>query len=280
MPVLYSIKMNSLWFKKNSWNLIGTFLGVLGVVTGYLFYRASLQIPALSFAEAFPAQAVIDYGVMSGSPVQLVRKDGRPVEKNVYSARLYVWNSGNVAFRSDAVLKNLEIAANDIEILDVKVARAVRPEITELVVERTGDLNGAQLRFKILEPGDGAALDVLYAAPDPRHFDMVGAIEGVKSFSPIEMVPSGEVALKTAWEAVKPIVGVGVLLLGVMVFAWVAERVQKMLPKNKLVERMTQLAGWSVLIILGFGLIFGTFSNARKRAVGAPIDFVPVVLKS
>ncbi|HTB80263.1 MAG TPA: hypothetical protein VK717_05195 [Opitutaceae bacterium] len=262
------------WIKKNAWNLIGTTIGVIGIVTGYLFYRASIQFPSLSFFDSKPHSLVMNYGAVSDSPVRLLRKDGSPVAQSVYTARLYLWNSGTVSLRRDSILKPLNIEAEGCEILDAKVAKVSRPDVTKLSVAMAHP-GAIGIVFDILEPTDGLTLTVLYAAPQPASFYLDGVVEGVKSFAPAETLPTGDIALRTTWRLIK---GVSSILLVMLVFAALSKSLEWLgkisVPvKNWIGNIIVISAVVSTLILVLYGLI----GNAYKNAVGAQ-GFIPPAL--
>jgi hypothetical protein len=215
------------WLKRNAWNLVGTAIGVIGIATGYLFYRASIKFPSLSFVDSAPHILVMNYGAVSDSPIRLLRKDGSPVAQSVYTARLYLWNSGTESLRRNSILKPLNIEAENCEILDAKATKISRPDVTKLsaTLAHSGTI---EVAFDILEPTDGLVLTVLYAAPQPVSFHLDGVVEGVKSFGPIDTLPTGDIALRTTWQTIKI---AAFLLLGLFALGVI----------NKLLERLKKI---------------------------------------
>jgi hypothetical protein len=95
------------WLKRNKSDLIGIaglIIGVLGIASGYLLYRASLSVASISLLDVGPQPRLLNMTAVSDSPIKLVRRDGSPVSKNVYLARIYIWNSGNVVLERKAIL--------------------------------------------------------------------------------------------------------------------------------------------------------------------------------
>jgi hypothetical protein len=148
--------MNKLfsWFWKNRSDLLGLagfVVGILGIGSGYLFYRASLPNPGLSLFDGGAHPRLINVSAVANSPIKLVRRNGSAVMKNVYLAKLYVWNSGNVVLEQKDILKALKITADGVEILDPKINIVHRPDITGLSVTQD-DEKSLNLDFKLLEP--------------------------------------------------------------------------------------------------------------------------------
>jgi len=264
------------WIKRNTWNLAGVALGIGGLVSGYWFYRASLQISSLSFVDHDPHAQVIDYRAMSASSVKLVRQDNTTVEQNVYSARLYIWNSGNVSLRRPAVLQPLTIQLSEGEILDAKRSKISR-EITKAAIT-SANPKWLLIDFDILEPNDGFSVNVLYAAPQPGAFTMTGIVEGVKSFSPIEVQPYGTLAIKAAWVALKNCLTIGLFIVGLRTLGWLFDTVSKFIPKNRITEFLSKMLGAAFLIGLAIILLYALLEDSWDEAKGTPKALVPPAL--
>ncbi len=271
------------WLNKNRSDfigLVGLFLGILGPVTGYWFYRAGLAHPFISLLDIGAHPRLMNMSAVSDSPIRLIRKDGSSVMTNVYLARLYMWNSGNVV-RHKAILSPLGITANGVEILDPKAVIVHRAEITGLVVKKSSQ-NSLSVDFALLEPGDGCALNVLYAADKPTRFFMTGTVLGVKSFVASETLPTGDLVLKTVAKMLRSLLTLG-LIFAVLIFVGaVVEFVGKITggPKSVAVQRIGKFAKWTFLAGLACALVFALFVDSRNRVLSDPANFVPKYLMS
>jgi hypothetical protein len=260
------------WLKRNAWNLVGITVGVIGIATGYLFYRASIKFPSLSFVDAAPHILVMNYGAVSDSPIRLLRKDGSPVAQSVYTARLYLWNSGTESLRRNSILKPLNIEAESCEILDAKATKISRPDVTKLsaALEYAGAI---EVTFDILEPTDWLVLTVLYAAPHPVNFHLDGVVEGVKSFAPVDALQTGDIALRTTWQVIKIAVFLllGLFAIGIIIklFEWLGK-----IPALALIGRIINISFSFGFIAL---LLLILFLSAYNSVVGTK-GFIPSAL--
>jgi hypothetical protein len=273
-----------IWINKNRSDfigLVGLVVGILGLVTGYWFYRASLSVPSVSLLDVGSHTRLINMSAVGDLPIRLIRKDGSSVMKNVYLARLYLWNSGNVALERKMILSPLEIAANGVEILDFKSVIVGRPEITALTVKKRTD-NSLNVDFNLLESTDGCTLNVLYAANQPTRFSMDGAILGVKSFVVSETIPAGDMVLKIAGQILKLVVGLGSVFGGFVLFGFMLSAAEKIIgkPKSIALRNVGKVVKWIILAGFACAVAYAIFNDAKSKVLSDPANFVPRYLIS
>jgi len=259
--------------------LAGTVLGILGLVAGYWFYRATLSIPALSLLDAGSHPRLINVAALGGSPIKLVRRDGTEVGKNVYLARLYLWNSGNVPLRRGDILRPLVLSAGRAEILDPKVAVATRPDITGFSIALKAG-SGLSVDFTLLEPGDGCAMNVLYASGQPVAFSLEGAVLGVKSFAVSDTIPTGDLVMKVVKQVfatlgVLAIIGVVVGLAGFLAGALdtaLSKTTSAALKSAEKIFKRCLLGAFACLVA------YAIVEGAKDKVLRDPANFVPAAL--
>lgn len=166
------------------------------LLPGYYFYRQSIQVRVPSFL-VDPARAlIIDSSGTNLSDLAVLYKGKSVGERNVSAIRLYFWNDGKMPIRRNDVLKPLQcVLPTGTEILDSRILKISRDVTAFRILPGSASPNTAvMMDFDILEKGDGAAIQIIYAGPKdaPLHFDgiVVGAplpiVKGVRTPSGLE----------------------------------------------------------------------------------------------
>jgi hypothetical protein len=94
---------------------------------------------------------------------------------DVYARQVFVWNAGTESIHAENVLEAIELTIPNGTILETRVRRLSRP-LTKLVATPNGN-DKVRLNWNILERNDGAALDIIYAAPNGGSIQAHGTIE-------------------------------------------------------------------------------------------------------
>ena len=105
---------------------------------------------------------------------------GAAINGDLIAYRFFVWNAGREPIRwADDVLKEIIVRpADGMKLLEAKVIRATREEIGFSVANRTADSNDLVLKWKILERGDGALIQVLATNATSPPFHITGTVVG------------------------------------------------------------------------------------------------------
>lgn len=103
--------------------------------------------------------------------------------------RVYFWNAGNTPITKVEILEPLTITLSvGSEILDAKTLKISR-DLTFITFDARDDKrNTADVNFELLEPNDGAALQITYAGPRDAKLEFHGATIGAPQPS-IKEVP-------------------------------------------------------------------------------------------
>jgi hypothetical protein len=162
------------WF-----SIVGTvgtlFFGVLSVY----FYQASQIKPLLTFG-VHPLMTELqrpDYDKELG----FIYK-GKPVgSESITSVQVAIWNAGTRSIRDSDVLDPLRLVMPDgAAILSVRVKNTTRPICRFEVLDNQEDYKSGtcHLKWRILEPGDGAILQIIYAGSARHAPKLDGVVEG------------------------------------------------------------------------------------------------------
>jgi hypothetical protein len=124
-----------------------------------------------------PAKAVI---VKSGEISKLiVLHDNKPVTRDITAVQITIWNRGNLSIRRDNVLEPIRIKTKDAPILEATIRKKTR-EVTGFAVDSNErDKGQVSLSWTILEPGDGAVVQLIFAGNAQTEVLASGIVEGV-----------------------------------------------------------------------------------------------------
>lgn len=103
---------------------------------------------------------------------------GREVQEDVVASQVVIWNAGTAAVTEDMILDKvkLSIVPEDLTIFEVKTVEKTR-EITGFKFDEQNLKKGViPLSWKILEPGDGALLQVIHSKGEGSSFLIDGII--------------------------------------------------------------------------------------------------------
>jgi hypothetical protein len=159
---------------------LGGILGILGLVTGYIFYRKSIvrrQIAAYK-------KSLQVIGIDSGMP-----SDVKLTYKNVEVPRvtkslIFLLNSGNSTVKGEDIVEDdsLRIVLPEgSKVLDVSVLKHTKEANKFTAKERKDFPNEVVCTFKYLDHGDGATIRILHTGGKDIKFkgEIIGIPEGV-----------------------------------------------------------------------------------------------------
>ena len=158
--------------------VIGLGLGILGLISSYVFYRRQER-------SRDPRWAVSSTTLIEGHGSRLsdleVLFKGEAVE-NLSVSRLLFWNNGGVIDHGDiATADSVRVVAIDgTKILDARVL-AQNSKTSLFQVSLSADGASAALSFEYLGEGHGAVLQIVHTGIIPREPIVTGAIKGVKT---------------------------------------------------------------------------------------------------
>jgi hypothetical protein len=165
------------WF-----SIVGTVGTLSGVVLSVYFYQASQIKPLLTFG-VHPLKTELqrpDFDKELG----FIYK-GKPIEsESITSVQVSIWNAGTRSIRESDVLDPFRLAMPDgSAILSVRAKKTSRPISGFEILGNQEDYKSGicPLKWRILEPGDGAVIQIIYAGGARRDPTLVGAVEGQRN---------------------------------------------------------------------------------------------------
>lgn len=160
-------------------SVIGAFGTLFGVGLSVYFYQVSQIKPLLTFS-IHPLKTELqrpDFDKELG----FIYK-GKPVEsESITSVQVSIWNAGTRSIRDSDVLEPFRLVLPDgAAILSARVKKTTRPICGFEILDNQADYKSGicHLKWRILEPGDGAVLQIIYAGSGRHDPTLEGAVEG------------------------------------------------------------------------------------------------------
>ncbi len=157
-------------------------VGVLGLLAGVYFWWTGQRYRELAFVVDPVRVPILGHDHRVRAPIRVLGLDGSEITHDVGAATLYLWNSGNEPIHGPDVLEPLVVTLSDdkVNVLKCQLLRASR-EVVNFTVDQ--EATSCRLAFRILEPNDGAAIQVIYEGPLALTFRLRGTVEGIKNFN-------------------------------------------------------------------------------------------------
>lgn len=162
------------WFARNPRiGLLGTVASLIGIPLSVFLFAASDKERDIRFEVSASPTTIIRAGQSSDLKVQF---KGRDLNSDVSSIQIAIWNAGRESVRRENILsKTVTMTlAPETTILEARVKKTTR-ELLGFHLESLG--NALSMSWDILEPGDGALLEVIYMG-STVNIRTEGAIEG------------------------------------------------------------------------------------------------------
>src|SRR5258706_11198871 len=160
----------------NGW---GFLLGLIGLAFAAYTWWDSRTFPLLT-AQVKPIRTI----VVSAEGVDnlQISTNGKRIKGPVTAAQIAIWNAGKRPIRGEDILEPVRIRMeNNTSILSARILRRTR-DVTDFNIDEASKSTGVlTARFRILEQGDGALVQVTYMGADKVAFHLSGAIVGQRS---------------------------------------------------------------------------------------------------
>lgn len=160
--------------------LVNTALSIIG---GFLLGLFSTPTPSPDIS--FYVDPIRSPLVQAGKNSDLsVLYKGETVTANVTSVTLSIWNRGSRAVHAAEVEEPIQIVTSNRErILDAKILHVSRP-LTGIALDRRNLGSGLlAFQFRILEPNDGAQIQLIYEGAPDVSIQAKGVVEGQSAIS-------------------------------------------------------------------------------------------------
>lgn len=285
-------------FLKANWlGIIGVAIGLAGIA--YSVYTTQVNRPfrELTFAVDPGRVEILSSARLADAPIQVLRSDGTRIDRDLVAIRFYFWNSANTAIRREHVLEPITVILTDANARILKqrvvsVSRAVTNFNVHLAP--TSPRPALLLDFAILEPGDGAACEILVEGNAAADLDVRGVVEGIKAIR----TARSRKAESLAWGYLSSLsevltAGIVIILLGAILLGLgkaidlLKNLLKKLIPETAR-ARVSEIgstigAGVSLLLLISFlvfVLIVAPLKKARQEIGRSLVDEVPAAIRS
>jgi hypothetical protein len=161
------------------WPFLGPVIGLVGISLALYFHAQAVQERTPTYYVSPQRAVIVDATAPGLSELQILHR-GQPVGNSVVAVTLYFWNDGRLPIRRADVLEPVAVQiAAGAEILEARIQKVSRPVVKFSTGEVPSDArNFLPIDFEILEKGDGAALQMIYAGTPDARIDVTGTIVG------------------------------------------------------------------------------------------------------
>jgi hypothetical protein len=156
--------------------LLGTLLGVVGILLSIYVYRESREYPELTYY-VHPVKASV---LKSGKASKLQCDfEGQPITSDITVAQVAIWNQGKRSIKRNNILKPVVLyATNAAPILQATLRKQSR-DVVNLEIDRKELQSGKlMVSWAILEQNDGAVIQLTYAGGPDVAIVLDGVVEG------------------------------------------------------------------------------------------------------
>jgi hypothetical protein len=150
----------------------------------YLFLTGTRD-RALAFYVNPIKTAVVQAGTTSA--LRVLYKD-QPVNANVTAVQIAVWNDGKEPIRAEHVLSEILIRVGS-PILEASVKKPTRALTGISLTDSRMQSGIVGLKWRILEEGDGAIIQLIYAGSPDCKIDVEGVVEGQRGITVVKLRP-------------------------------------------------------------------------------------------
>ena len=178
-------------------------------------YLAQPSVPKLSYLVDHTRVSVVTQGTASRLGVLL---DGKPLTNNVSAVRLALWNRGEAPVAKEDVRAPIRIRTEPTTpIIEVKVIKTSN-DVVQFSLDQSQLSDGiATVSWNMLETGDGALIQVIYAGDTTVDVKLDGAMKGQREMSEIADPTRDVKSLTLPHWAMKWLVILNLILLIAMV---------------------------------------------------------------
>jgi hypothetical protein len=164
--------------------IIGTILGLVGIITGYIFYRKGLRLRE-------PTVSLKTNNLIQDHVSQLdgleIRYKGHTV-KNLSVTKVVFWNNGAETINNSDIVKAnpLRIGGfNDVQLLDAQVITS-NNDSSRIICEFNDD-NELLVTFDYLDKGHGAVIQITHTGLSSNDLTVAGQIKGVSEIKWVDL---------------------------------------------------------------------------------------------
>lgn len=153
-------------------------LGIIGIAMAVYFHRRTEKKRIPTFIVNPRRRNLVQPELAKFESFSLLYDGTEVGKRGITAIQVYFWNSGTLEILSSQVLKPYSISISDGRILSWSIIKANRGVIEPQLVRADENLNSLRLFFAVLEPGDGAVIEIVYDGPTDAKVEIDGVCIG------------------------------------------------------------------------------------------------------
>ena len=172
------------FFRNPLFGIIGCIIGVVGIILAVYFYGKSTTTKDLTYYVHPARTAVVQAGQASSLKVTVGEES---IQTDVSAALVAFWNAGDEPIRKEDVLSPMEIKTDGAApILEARLRKTSR-DIVGLSLDESQLSKGVlRLNWDIMEEGDGAVVQLIYAGDTRNEITARATLIGQKEISHVQ----------------------------------------------------------------------------------------------
>jgi hypothetical protein len=231
------IKKSHINFFSNPLGWLSLFVGLVGLLSSYYFYRVSRKIPDL---RAHISKEIIVFARVESNPRLKIYWENKEVKSNILTRNVYIWNAGNKSIKPENILSPISLIAKGVEILDASIVKQNRPNIINAqIISDPCDKERIQLDWDILEKNDGFIANLTYAGEAESYPEISGVIEEQRKIRCIDEFYFASSPSDYYWSVFKRLIGGPALI--VIGFIFLRKAIEEILGKASLYDKIISI---------------------------------------
>lgn len=245
--------------------VLGTAIGLFGIVLSLILYRRSLVRHSISFLKVEVEILTVNNPTWESDLD--IKYQGIQIPK-LTAGRVGIWNSGNTTINFDQVIpaQPILIKVPDDSRLLVCHATAVSREVLNVRVEQTENTQ-AKILFDYLDPGDGFVLHIAQSSPR-NTLQVTGTVKGLPN-GLTEFPITGRLWYPLVRSSIVPMLIMG---LGTSLSGYIARSVSAYLEikPGDWQYNAIAVAMFAIIVLLAIASAFLERIIQRRRSTGIP----------
>jgi hypothetical protein len=158
----------------------GLVVALIGLAFGAYQWLDSKVQPDLSYFASASRTRIVQANMASDLSVTF---KGSHIDGDLTAIQIAIWNGGKASIKPTTILQPIaiQIGNGEIPVLEAKVLRTTRAITNVRLDESDGREGRTAIDWQILEQGDGAVIQLIYAGAADAPIAISGAVEGQKT---------------------------------------------------------------------------------------------------
>jgi len=153
-------------------------IGIIGIAVAVYFYRRTEKKRVPTFMVNPVRRSLVQPELAKFEKFSLLYEGTEVGKRGITAIQVFFWNSGSLEILSSQVLRPYSISISDGRILSWSFIKTNRGVIQPQLVRADENFNSLDLSFAVLEPGDGAVIEIVYDGPPVAKVEIDGVCVG------------------------------------------------------------------------------------------------------